>query len=151
MMLKFLIFLTVAWGLSGCDHCIKLCQYNFDYVPLLQDDYCKSDSACENFLREVSFRYLSGKIQNNPCMHESYKSDCSSFSVKICSDMLQTTCSKGFLAIEPEDNTFTLQQQLKSLEQEGNSIEQELKQELARQKQRYLRMINKLSELQIEI
>lgn len=65
--------------------------------------------------------------------------------------MLQTTCSKGFLAIEPEDNTFTLQQQLKSLEQEGNSIEQELKQELARQKQRYLRMINKLSELQIEI
>lgn len=151
--MKTLLFLSFALGvlsLTGCDHCVKLCQFNFDYVPLLQDDYCQGDLSCENFLREVSYRYLSGKIQSNPCVHDSYKSECTSFSIQICSDILQSTCSRGFLAPEPDLNhVVSLKDQLNKLDQESTEVEQELKQEIARQKQKYLRIINRLSELQV--
>ena len=143
-------YVLVALGLSGCDHCIKLCQFNFDYVPLLQDDYCQGDLACENFLREVSYRYLSGKIQSNPCVREAYHSDCTNFSLKICSDILQSTCARNFLDPEPElTHGVNIKDQLSKLDQESIEVEQEIKQEIARQKQKYLRIISKLSDLQV--
>ena len=145
-----LITLLCVSSLTGCDHCVKLCQFNFDYVPLLQDDYCEGDLSCENFLREVSYRYLSGKIQSNPCVHDSYKSECTSFSLQICSDILQSTCSRGFLSPEPDlGHVSSLKDQLSKLDEESLQVEQELKQEIARQKQKYLRIINRLSELQV--
>lgn len=137
-------------SMTGCEHCQKLCQYNFDYVPLLQDNYCQSDLSCENFLREVSYRYLSGKIQSNPCIHENFQNDCSSFSTKICSELLKSSCNRGFLAPDPAlKDVESLHDQLKRLDEESIEVEQELKKEIARQKQKYLRIINRLSELQI--
>jgi hypothetical protein len=144
-----LTLLITVFSLSGCDHCIKLCQFNFDYVPLLQENYCQSDISCENYLREVSYRYLSGKIQTNPCLHDFYNSECTSFSLKICSDILQSSCSRGFLSPEPVFHSPSIKDQLSSLNEESSEVEQELKQEISRQKQKYLRILNRLSELQV--
>ncbi|OMJ80142.1 hypothetical protein SteCoe_19685 [Stentor coeruleus] len=151
--MKSLLLLTIAftvWSLSGCDHCVRLSQFNFDYVPLLQDGYCENDKSCENFLREVAYRYLSGKIEVNPCINDLHKPECSEFSMHICSEILQSSCSKGFLAPDPGLNHVeTLQEQLQKLDEESAEVEEELKQEIARQKQKYLRIINRLSELQL--
>jgi hypothetical protein len=150
--LLYFLLTSLALSLTGCDHCIKLCQYNFDYVPLLQDNYCNSDSGCENFLREVSYRYLSGTIQNNPCIHDTRHKDCSSFSLNICSDLLQSSCSRGFLAVdEGMGRKSELKEQLYRLSQESEEIELEIKEEITKQKQKYLRILNKLSELQLEV
>ena len=151
-MMLFLIILAVrAYANTGCEHCIKLCQFNFDYVPLIQDDYCAGDISCENFLREVSFRYLSGNIKTNPCVKDSFKSECWNYSIQICSEILQNPCSKRKNENENENQKYSIKNEFEEVVRQEEIIEQELKQELAREKQKYLRIINKLSELQIEI
>ena len=149
MMFLLIISSLAASANTGCEHCIKLCQFNFDYVPLIQDDYCAGDISCENFLREVSFRYLSGNIKTNPCVKDSFKNECWNFSIQICSEILQNPCSKG--KNENEYQKYSLKDEFEEVVRQEEMIELELKQELAREKQKYLRIINKLSELQIEI
>ena len=89
-------------------------------------------------------------------MRDAFYSDCTNFSLEVCSDILQSSCSQGFLSIEPDySEAFEVKpKKIKESDQEikphkTKESDQEIKQEISRQKQKYLRIINSLSELQI--
>jgi hypothetical protein len=69
--------------------------------------------------------------------------------MKTCSDILQNSCIKVQKA--EEGRKISLKEELENIERQEVQIEQELKLELAREKQKYLRIISRLSELQLEI
>ncbi|CAG9326307.1 unnamed protein product [Blepharisma stoltei] len=145
-----------AFSMKSCELCIKLSQYNFDYAPLLDQNYCQDDYNCQQAVREISYRYMSGTSGTNPCTRDPYNFDCSSFGIKVCSQMLDSSCG-GFSfrgssqsSVEPGNisQIMTLKEQLNRLENEANEVEKQMQGEISRQKQKYMNILERLNELQ---
>jgi hypothetical protein len=134
-----------------CEHCLKLSLSNFDYVPLLESDYCMNDYVCESLLRDISFKYLS-HAQNpklNPCYRDPKHNDCLNFSMQICSELVQNACAPSYVRQMLKSNDDSkLKEQLKELDGEATEIQMSLRTEVTKQKQKFLNIIDKLDEIQ---
>ncbi|CAG9319572.1 unnamed protein product [Blepharisma stoltei] len=154
--MKILILLVLALGVfstNSCEHCIRLCQYNFDYIAMIEQNYCQEDLTCEKFLREISLRYLSNPGSQNPCSRDPYHNDCNSYGMKVCSDILGNSCggNKSFLPnneLSSITHIVSLKEQLNRLDSEASDVEKQLRTEITRQKQKYLSIIDRLNNLQ---
>lgn len=165
--MKINLILSLAltvYSLKSCELCIKLSQYNFDYIPLLDQNYCQEDLNCQQTLREISYRYLSGISISNPCNRDQYHQDCSTFGLKICSQILESSCNPAPTpsfrgSVQQQQNVessnisqiVSLKEQLSRLENEANEVDRQLQSEVSRQKQKYIHILERLNELQAGI
>jgi len=154
-LILLLVVLTSCMASLECEHCLKLSLSNFDYVPLLENDYCRNDYVCESMLRDISFKYIS-HAQNpklNPCYRDPKHNDCLNFSMQICSELVQNACAPSYVRqmLKPNDNSSQdskLKEQLKELDSEASEIQISLRTEVTKQKQKFLNIIDKLDEIQ---
>lgn len=146
------IVLTVCLGSTECEHCVKLSQHSFDYVPMLENNYCRSDYVCESMLRDISFKYLSNGVnpRQSPCYRDPTNKDCQNYSIQICSELLGENCAPSYVRQMLKPNGTNLKEQLNELDNEATEIQQELRSEVTKQKLKFLDIIDKLDLIQNE-
>jgi hypothetical protein len=94
MKLILLLLTGTVMAISTCDHCFRLAQNNFDYLPMLQNNYCGGDYLCESILRDLSYKAILEKSNRfNPCTRDPTHHECTSFSFKICNEVLGENCA----------------------------------------------------------
>mmetsp|Transcript_6722 Transcript_6722/g.9915 ORF Transcript_6722/g.9915 Transcript_6722/m.9915 type:complete len:150 (-) Transcript_6722:30-479(-) len=149
--MKYLLLaslLSLVVKSNTCEHCYKLCQFNFDYLPLVQQGYCASDLSCENFLRDLTYRYFATHSPPNPCLRDPYHNDCYTYSAKVCTEIVGEHCRNSQSS---EKRVFSIKDQLNRASEETYEVESQLRGEVQRQKQRLMHILDELNSLQSEI
>lgn len=113
MKLILVSLVAAVLATSSCDHCLRLSENNFEYLPMLEGNYCEGDFVCESILRDLSYKVLLDKpiARINPCNRDPLHTDCTTFSWKVCSDVLGENCGNGFVRDEQRLNGEKMQKQ----------------------------------------
>lgn len=144
MKLILLLLAGGVMGLSNCDHCFRLAQNNFDYLPMLESNYCGGDYVCESVLRDLSYKAMLEKSNRlNPCIRDPSHNECTSYSFKVCNEVLGENCAgivRDFLQ-KPVSSRY-------ETTEEPSAHPKKLRSEVAQLRQKFLGILEELESIQ---